>query len=143
MTSDFASKPARDHAIKLAITAATLFSLCSGCGATQGSGTLPQLLPVKGKVVFKGQPLTTGTVRFEPDDYGRAASGKLQSDGTFVLTTLKEGDGVVPGHHRVSITNPDIKSKDGAALVKYLKTSKSKLEADVSPEKTEFTFELN
>jgi hypothetical protein len=141
MTSDSANKPARDCRIKLAITALMLFGLCSGCGA-KGSGTLPQLLPVKGKVVFKGQPLTTGIVRFEPDDFGRAASGKLQSDGTFVLTTLTDGDGVVPGHHRVSITNPDLKSKDGAALVKYLKTSKSKLEADVSPEKTEFTFEL-
>jgi hypothetical protein len=132
----------RDQGIKQAIVAVMLFGLTSGCGA-KGSGTLPDLLPVKGKVTFKGQPLTTGTIRFEPDDFGRPATGKLQSDGTFVLTTLKEGDGVVSGHHRVSITSPDIKSKVGAALVKYLKTSKSKLEADVSPEKTEFTFDLN
>src|SRR5271165_2392317 len=108
MTSDFASERARDYGIKLAMAAAMLFGLCSGCGA-QGSGTLAPLLQVKGKIFFKGQPLTTGTVRFEPDDFGRPASGKLQSDGTFVLTTLKEGDGVVAGHHRVSITNPDAK----------------------------------
>ena len=60
-----------------------------------------------------------------------------------MLTTLKDGDGVVPGHHRVSIINLNIKSKDGAILQKYLNTSKSTLEADVSAEKTEFAFELN
>jgi hypothetical protein len=141
MTSNLANKPARDCRIKLAITALMIFGFCCGCGA-KGSGTLPQLLPVKGKVTFKGQPVKTGTVRFEPDDFGRAAFGNLQSDGTFALTTLKDGDGVVPGHHRVTITNLDIKSKDGAALAKHLKSSKTKLEADVSPEKTEFTFEL-
>ena len=74
----------------------------------------PSLIPVKGKVTFKGEPLTTGLVRFEPDDFGRPASGKLQSDGTFVLSTLKEGDGVVAGHHRVSITSLDPKSKAAA-----------------------------
>ena len=86
---------------------------------SQGAGTVPDLIPVKGKVTLKGQPLTTGTIRFEPDDFGRPASGKLQSDGTFVLSTPKEGDGVVPGHHRVSITNIGPKSKEGALPKKY------------------------
>jgi hypothetical protein len=142
MISDFVNKLALDHRIMRAIVVVMLLGWCVGCGAT-GSGTSPSLVPVKGKVTFKGQPVTTGTVRFEPDDYGRPATGKLQSDGTYVLTTLKEGDGVVPGHHRVSITDLNIKSKDGALLLKYLNTSKSKLEADVSAEKTEFAFELN
>jgi hypothetical protein len=142
MTSDFVKKVALDHRIRQSIAAVMLLAWCGGCGAN-GSGTLPSLLPVKGKVTFKGQPVTTGTVRFEPDDYGRPATGKLQSDGTYVLTTLKEGDGVVPGHHRVSITDLNLKSKDGAILQKYLNTSKTKLEADVSAEKTEFAFELN
>jgi hypothetical protein len=142
MTSNLANKLRLGHGSKLAIAAALLLGACSGCG-TAGSGTLPQLVPVKGKVTFKGQPVTVGTVHFEPDDYGRPASGKLQSDGSFVLTTLKEGDGVIPGHHRVTITDLDAKSKDAAALLKHLNKSKSKLEADVSPEKTEFTFEIN
>jgi hypothetical protein len=142
MTSDFANKHAPDHRIKLAIVVAMLLGCCVGCGAN-GSGTLPQLIPVKGKVTFKGQPVSMGSIRFEPDDYGRPATGKLQSDGTYVLTTLKDGDGVVPGHHRVSIIDLNIKSKDGAVLQKYLNTSKAKLEADVSAEKTEFAFDLN
>ena len=119
MTSNLSDKPSPDLRIRFAIAVTMLFAWCSGCGAN-GAGTLPQLLPVKGKVTFKGQPLTVGTVRFEPDDYGRPATGKLQSDGTFVLSTLKDADGVVPGHHRVTITNVDNKSKDGAVAVEIL-----------------------
>ncbi len=127
---------------KSALLSALLLGCCAGCGA-RGDGTLPDLIPVKGRVFLNGQPLTTGTIRFEPDDFGRPASGNLQSDGTFVLTTLKDGDGVVPGHHQVSITDSNLKSKTAAALKKFTssKTTK-KLEADVSPEKTDFTFEI-
>ena len=65
------------------------------------------LLPVKGKVTYKGQPVAKGTIRFEPDGYGRPATGRLQSDGSFVLGTNKEGDGVVAGAHRVSVSGFD------------------------------------
>jgi hypothetical protein len=114
---------------------------CTGCGVG-GAGTLPSLIPVKGKVTFKGEPLTTGVVHFEPDDFGRPANGKLQSDGTFVLSTLKEGDGVVAGHHRVSITGLDRKSKAAAMPKKQWAAAMAKLEADVSADKTEFTFDI-
>jgi hypothetical protein len=141
MIFEVVNGPVSARRIKLAVVSLMLFGSVGGCGA-QGSGSFTQLIPVKGKVTLKGQSVTIGTIRFEPDDYGRPASGKLQSDGTFVLTTLKEGDGVVAGHHRVSITNFDIKSKEGALLRKSLNASKSRLEADVSPEKTEFTFDI-
>jgi hypothetical protein len=131
------------HAIELALLAALLIGSSSGCGA-KGAGSSPDLIAVKGKVTFKGQPLTTGTVRFEPDDFGRPATGPLQPDGTFVLSTLKEGDGVVAGHHRVSIigANGQSKSKSGGVPKKYSDGASSKLEAEVSPEKTEFTFDI-
>ncbi len=141
MSCDFAKTPAPAHTIKLALLAALLLGCCSGCGA-KGAGTLPDLIPVKGKITFKGQPLTTGTVHFEPDDFGRPATGKLQSDGTFVLSTLREADGVVAGHHRVSVTGTNTKSKSGAVPKKYWNGMTSKLEADVSPEQTEFTFDI-
>jgi hypothetical protein len=141
MSSDVSSQPGPYHAFKLPILALVLLGACTGCG-TGGAGTLPGLIPVKGKVTFKGEPLTTGTVRFEPDDYGRPASGKLQSDGTFVLSTFKEGDGVVAGHHRVSVTDLDRKSKAGALPKKQWAAATSKLEADVSAEQTEFTFDI-
>ena len=129
------------HGFKLATLVLFALAACVGCGE-KGAGTLPELIPVKGKITLKGQPLSSGTVRFEPDDFGRPASGKINSDGTFVLSTHKEGDGVVAGHHRVSITNLDPKSKAAAALKKHLATTKSPLEADVSAEQTEFTFTI-
>jgi hypothetical protein len=72
-------------------------------GCHSGTDTLT---PVKGKVTYKGNLLTSGTVAFIPDGnrgtQGKMAVGEIQPDGTFVLKT---GDsvGVVPGHHRVTI----------------------------------------
>ena len=125
-----------------ALFAALAFGGCAGCGSSGAPASVTTLVPVKGKVTLKGEPLTTGTIRFEPDDFGRAASGKLQSDGTYVLTTNKDGDGVVPGHHRVSITNLDPKSKAAAIPKKQWAAIMAKLEAEVSADKTEINFDI-
>ena len=86
--------------------AAILVGACWGCGS--GSVVPPTLIPVKGKVTYKGQPVTKGIVRFEPDGgFGRMATGELKSDGTFELSTLKPGDGVVAGEHRVTVSEFD------------------------------------
>ena len=116
------------------------FAACWGCGPSQG--TMPSLIPVKGKVTYKGQPLSTGTVHFEPDGYGRVGSGKLQSDGTYVLSTVKDADGVVAGAHKVFITEPDKKLAKDRAFRKYTQPSSSKLTAEVTPDATEFNFDL-
>ncbi|HZW30350.1 MAG TPA: hypothetical protein VFF52_06545, partial [Isosphaeraceae bacterium] len=113
---------------------------CGGCGS--GSAAKGSLIPVKGKVTYKGQPMTKGMVRFEPDGYGRMASGQLQPDGTFELTTLKPGDGVVAGEHQVFITDMDKKLAKDRALKKYGSRNTSGLKAEVSSERTEFTFDL-
>ena len=44
-------------ALPLGLTAALLFA-CGGCGVS--SGQMSPLLPVKGKVTYKGQPVTQG-----------------------------------------------------------------------------------
>ena len=116
--------------------------LGSALGCSSGAVTLPALIPVKGKVTYKGQPLTKGVIRFEPDGYGRKASGQIQADGTFVLTTDKEGDGVVAGHHQVSISGTGAKASKEAVPKKYTQRTTSKLEADVDAEHTEFQFDL-
>jgi hypothetical protein len=137
---DFRSRLMR---IGLAILiASTIFMVnaFSGCGFSAGS--LAALVPAKGKVTYKGKPLSQGTIRFEPDGYGRMATGKLQSDGTFVLSTLKEGDGVVAGVHKVFITDLDKTLAKDRAFKKYMQSGSSGLTADVSPENTEFTFDL-
>jgi hypothetical protein len=123
-----------------AILGLLFLSACCGCGTAQG--TSATLVAVKGKVTFKGQPLTRGVVRFEPTDYGRAASGKLQPDGTYVLTTITEADGVVAGHHRVSITDVDKKVAGDRAFKKFVNSPGAPLEREVSSDKTEFNFDI-
>ncbi len=115
---------------------------CSGCGGSRRNGKLPTLIPVKGRVTYKGKPIEKGTVKFEPDGYGRNASGRLQSDGTFVLTTLKDGDGVVAGQHRVTVTDTGVKSSKDVLANKWASAAASGLTAEVDPDHTEFTFEL-
>jgi hypothetical protein len=118
-----------------------LLGVCWGCGPS--AGVIAPLLSVKGKVTYKGQPLTQGIIRFDPKNgYGRMATGKLQSDGSFVLSTLKEGDGVVAGAHKVFITDVDKTLAKDRVFKKYMVASDTGLVAEVSPEKTEFTFDL-
>ncbi len=131
----------RNGPIKSIAATALLAGLCWGCGLA-GSGTMPGVIPVKGKVTYKGKPLTQGSVTFEPDGFGREAHGKIQSDGTFVLATYKEADGAVAGHHRVAVTNTGIKSPRDAFAKKYAGVSSSGLTADIDAEHTEFTFDL-
>jgi hypothetical protein len=81
--------------------AATLFALLLvGCG---GDGPLS---PVHGKVFFKGQPLSRGTIVFTPDPTrggaGPQATAEIQPDGTFTLHTASV-EGAIPGWHRVTI----------------------------------------
>jgi hypothetical protein len=123
-----------------AVLAASLAGASWGCGG--GSAPLPDLIPVKGKVTYKGQPVTRGVVRFEPDGYGRMASGQIQGDGTFELSTLKPGDGVVAGEHRVSVGEFDKSLASNRALKKYGSANISGLKAEVTPENREFTFDL-
>ena len=69
---------------------------CWGCGQADGPWS-GQTVPVKGKVTYKGKPLTQGTVSSSPRIPAARPHGNIQPDGTFVLTTFKEGDGAVAG----------------------------------------------
>jgi hypothetical protein len=124
------------------VLASILLVPLSGCGIA-GSATPPSLIPVKGKVTYKGKPLTTGVIQFEPDGFGRKARGQIQSDGTFVLTTAKEGDGADAGHHQVSISGTGNHPNKEVIPKKYTQRNSSNLTADVDAEHTEFKFDLN
>ena len=87
-------------ALTLLLVAAT------GCGPAR-----PSRVPVSGQIVVDGEPLTTNGnatafVQFVPTGT-RAASGEIDTDGRFELTTFGDeggGDGCVPGTHTVAIT---------------------------------------
>ncbi len=127
--------------VRVIVVAAVSVMICWGCGPA-GSGKMPDAIPVKGKVTYKGQPVTKGSITFEPDGFGREAHGPIQSEGTYVLTTYKEGDGAVTGHHRVAVTGTGIKSPKDALAKKYGGVASSGLTADVDAEHTEFNFDL-
>ncbi len=71
-------------------------------GISTGCGKQRDLAPLSGKVLYQGKPLQFGTVVFE-HEYGQPATGVIQPDGTFELTTRGEGEGTVVSTSRVRV----------------------------------------
>ena len=77
-----------------------LLALLTGCG---GNGNVP----LKGTVTFidDGTPLTQGTVAFRKD--GKISRGSIKEDGTFIVGTEKETDGLPPGNYQIYISGSE------------------------------------
>ncbi|MCI0455817.1 MAG: hypothetical protein L0Z62_02395 [Gemmataceae bacterium] len=119
---------------------AALLSLvvAAGCGR---SG----LYRVEGKVVFPdGTPLTGGTVVFGPVDKDALLSprGELRPDGTFQMSTHKEGDGAPEGKYRVLVAPLEAEDVEGPPPPsfdrRFSSFDKSGLEYTVQPGKNDF-----
>src|SRR5262245_52525983 len=88
---------------------------------TAGCSTDPdKTYPVRGVVVYEdGQPvreLAGGSVTFNPAEQGRAiASGSIEEDGSFVLSSKREGDGAVAGKHQAVIEPPGLETQNADA----------------------------
>jgi hypothetical protein len=76
---------------------ALLGMLAIGCGQRR-----PQRVPVSGRVLIDGKPLTRGHVRFVPAN-DRPSSGDIGPDGRFTLSCFEFQDGAVVGKHRVAV----------------------------------------
>ena len=79
------------------LAAMLVLPMFCGCGPSRS-----ETAPVTGKVTFHGNPVPEGTIAFYPEN-GRFATGRIQPDGTYVLTTFEEGDGALTGNHVVMI----------------------------------------
>jgi hypothetical protein len=120
------------------VLGAAAMLVLTGCGNGDNFSTAP----VTGKVVLNGEPVTEGSITFSPISDGKSelsgkpASGTIQSDGTFTLTTYEEGDGAVVGKHRVMYSPPLIVPGDPAAGGHAAAAPKSKYEGAtvVTPE---------
>lgn len=88
----------------LAVTLLTLVVSLAGCG---GGGGSVKTGTVQGKVLLKGQPLTKGTVFFFLAKGGDAATGAIQSDGTYTLR-YEKGLSVPVGDYMVSVIMNDV-----------------------------------
>jgi hypothetical protein len=124
-------------------------SALAGCGQSDGIETAH----VRGIVKLDGRPYGLGgSVIFQPELRGKMAHGTIQNDGSFVLTTFKEGDGAAVGKNKVAVKPPVPKFvdefKDAPATksplpAKYGSPVTSNLVYDVKPgEKNEFVIEL-
>ncbi len=129
-----------------------LLATLVGCGS--------DTVKVTGKVTLDGEPLTTGRINFYPET-GRPATGAIQPDGTFTMTTFEEGDGCLPGEHVVTIKATETTSSGPASFEeelqgggmpggetkwlthpKYSDRNSSPLRASVGEDGGEFTFEV-
>jgi hypothetical protein len=89
--------------VSRAIAFAAAALLAGGCGSDG-----PVTIPIRGEVLYNGAPLNNvpqGLVRYLPKSSdGRQASGRIQPDGSFVLTTFKDSDGVAPGEYDITVS---------------------------------------
>jgi hypothetical protein len=131
------------------LAAAILSAALAGCG-TGG------LYPVEGKVVWTdGSPATelaNSMVYFDLPEQAIGASGQIQSDGSFTLTTSQPGDGATAGDYKVRIIEVGRKSKPGGEEgemapgkidIRYADPSTSDLVASVKPGKNEITLKVD
>jgi hypothetical protein len=101
----------RARAMELAAAIATAAWL--SCAPT---GDHPPVYPVKGKVTYKGKPITAGSVIYELEGGGEAkgspaepgagafrVTGRIQADGTFHLRAFPGVEGMPEGHYKVGI----------------------------------------
>jgi hypothetical protein len=116
-----------------------------------GCGGGPQTAEVKGKVTYKGKAVPNGTITFLPES-GPTATGELKPDGTYTLTTFRDGDGAIPGNYTVIIMamqdTTSVLPESRSALpppivpIKYTHQTTTDLRAEVKPGKNTFDFDL-
>lgn len=129
----------------------------SGCSADPN---MPKLGKVSGKVSYQGKPLDAGRVVFTPvagkgGESDQGASGEINSDGSYEMTTFNTGDGVVLGQHIVTVVvqkgempKPDANGHinyvlpKNATPAKYATADKSPLRCTVVAEGMTFDIEL-
>jgi len=115
--------------------AIVLLSGCSGPPKVEHAKTWP----VKGKVVKNGQPLTAGTIEFQPAGSGERASGEIGQDGAFSLFTFagnEKLDGAVEGKYRVTVIPPIPADQQNVQIFNLPKT------LEVKPQENEFTIDV-
>ena len=109
--------------------AGLVIALVAGCGDGR-----PSRVPVSGRVLIDGQPLESGNIRVHAAA-NRAASGKIEADGRFTLSTYEFGDGVVVGQHPVTVTGSKLLNSQTMrwyAPKKYASGESSGLTLDIS-----------
>ena len=116
------------------------------------SSSNPKTYPVRGKVTYRGQPVSGGLVMLVPEAGGNAATGSLESGGEFQLTTFEKNDGAVPGKYNVAIQvfpaggaglpGAEFGNKKPPIPQKYMTETTSGLTADIAAGENTLDFQL-
>jgi hypothetical protein len=86
----------------------------------------PQTAPVRGRVMYQGEPVPGARVAFVREGAPRVAAGTTDQDGNFQLTTFEPNDGAVLGDQVATVrkmkvqTTPVTGPLDGEAYQKAL-----------------------
>lgn len=121
------------------------WSLLLGLLPLLGCDWGPRIVSVSGQVVIDGKPLQKGFVRFVPDK-ARAASGEINGDGRFTLTTVEANDGCVVGTHQVEVISKEFPSQTQTVWLiprKYADLATSGLEITIERPQTDLKIELS
>ena len=142
--------------VRVVATFAALIG-AAGCGPDT-----PVTYPVKGRVTYPdGSPLQGGMIECQliPETAegvrknqtepvrGYNARGQVDNDGFYTLTTFADGDGAVPGRHRVIVMQAYPGDGDEAIPVlvidpKYRRYSRSGLEIEVKTGENDIPIEV-
>lgn len=109
----------------------------------------PRYYPVRGVVQDESgatlKELDGAVVEFEAVGQSVSAVGEIQPDGSFVMTSERDGDGCLPGEHRVVIGRVPVDGDRGALSVvdpKYHRLETSELTVTVKKERNEIPLRL-
>jgi len=82
------------------VLAGLLLSTLVGCG---DAAARPQPVTVTGTATLNGQPIDSAVVTFLPVQGEYPAVGRIENGEIVAITTLKDGDGLIPGEHRITV----------------------------------------
>ena len=105
-----------DHMqVKYSVPVLIMAALMLGCGGKPG---------LRGKVVFSDDhsPVTKGIVVFENESDRSVSRGQLDQNGGYVVSSLKENDGIPAGRYKVYLTDTENykdNPKGGLPLIEY------------------------
>ncbi len=78
-----------------------------GCGGSSNSKREP-VFKVRGKIVYKGQPVADADITFNCEEKNRGAFGRTNAKGEFQLSTFRPNDGAVAGKHIVTVVKAEV-----------------------------------
>lgn len=121
-----------------------VFAVLISCALTGCGDGRPERVPVSGRVMLDGKPLTRGYIRVVPSE-ARSSGGPIDSNGRFVLGTYEPDDGCVVGTHRVEVCSNEPRGGDlfWYAPKKYANIETSEITVTIAEPTTDLQVDIS